>query len=126
MGLKEGVDFKTSVDISEYYSSMNPRYGNRSYHSLQHEAKVLLGNTTSEQHDPRQDAKDSIALYQLWESADSNRRKMMQRQLRDTRPEPSFAKKNGWIPLQGCVYGKVYATLVHMWTATKLKSEVPG
>ena len=41
--LQEGVDFKSSVDLGQFFKVYNPRYSNYSHFSLQHEANVLLG-----------------------------------------------------------------------------------
>ena len=40
--LKEGVDFHNTVDLGELFKGYNSRFGNFSYHSLQHEANTLL------------------------------------------------------------------------------------
>ena len=40
--LKEGVDFAYFVDLGEMFKTYNPRYSNYSFHSLQHEANILL------------------------------------------------------------------------------------
>ena len=41
--LQEGIDFKSSVDLGDFFKVYNPRYNNYSHFSLQHEANILLG-----------------------------------------------------------------------------------
>ena len=41
--LQEGVDFKSSVNLTELFKVYNPRFNDYSKFSLQHEANVLLG-----------------------------------------------------------------------------------
>ena len=40
--LNEGTDFQDFVDLGKLFKGYNPRYGNYSYHTLQHEANTLL------------------------------------------------------------------------------------
>ena len=56
------------VDLGEIFKGYNARYGNYSVHSLQHEARVLLGKTARGAHDPAWDAQVSVALYKTLSS----------------------------------------------------------
>ncbi|CAK9090195.1 unnamed protein product [Durusdinium trenchii] len=68
MMLEKGVDFAEVVDLGEIFKGYNARYGNYSVHSLQHEARVLLGKTARGAHDPAWDAQVSVALYKTLSS----------------------------------------------------------
>ena len=42
LGLKQGTDYQSTVDLSDLFKTYNPRYGNYSFFSLRHEANTLL------------------------------------------------------------------------------------
>ena len=95
LGLQEGVDFARSVDLSEQFKCYNPRFGNTSFFSLQHEAAVLLGAKPSAgAHDPAQDAQWSVQLYNKF-VAPANSATLLKdarQKLLRIRPQPSVAK----------------------------------
>ena len=64
--LQQGVDFVDYIDLSEIFCGYNSKFGNMSYHSLVHEANVILGANVnpSLEHDAVKDAKYSVQLWQ--------------------------------------------------------------
>uniref|UniRef100_A0A7S0AJF2 Exonuclease domain-containing protein n=1 Tax=Pyrodinium bahamense TaxID=73915 RepID=A0A7S0AJF2_9DINO len=94
MQLEPGVDFAESLDLAEIFKGFNVKYGNYSYHSLQHEAQVLLGRAPPEgAHDPAWDAQVSVQLYGLARNATPEVLAVMQYHLMSVRPVPSIAKR---------------------------------
>ncbi|CAK9049266.1 RNA exonuclease 1 (RNase H(70)) [Durusdinium trenchii] len=96
MMLEKGVDFAEVVDLGEIFKGYNARYGNYSVHSLQHEARVLLGKTARGAHDPAWDAQVSVALYKKAKLATAQELTSMQQQLISTKPLPSVAKSHNY------------------------------
>ena len=72
--LLQGVDFVDYIDISEIFCGYDSKFGHMTYHSLVHEANVILGTNVdpSLEHDPVKDAKHSV---QLWQKARRDYRK---------------------------------------------------
>ena len=71
MQLKQGEDFADFVDLSEVFKGYNVKYKEAQYHSLLHEARILLNLPdldTAGEHDPAIDARLSV---QLWEKVKS-------------------------------------------------------
>mmetsp|Transcript_33126 Transcript_33126/g.102864 ORF Transcript_33126/g.102864 Transcript_33126/m.102864 type:complete len:225 (-) Transcript_33126:20-694(-) len=98
MQLERGVDFADSLDIAEIYRGFNPRYGNFSYHSLQHEAQVLLGRPPPQgAHDPAWDAQVSVELYEKARTASPEVLGQMRQELIRVRPAPSIAKLHNYV-----------------------------
>ena len=95
MQLKQGEDFADIVDLSEVFKGYNARYGNYSYHSLLHEAGILLNlpdlDTVGE-HDPAIDARLSVQLWEKVKSRPDQLQHMRQSLIRN-RPKMSAAKR---------------------------------
>lgn len=93
MQLEQGVDYARIVDISLLFRGYNPWFGNHVFHSLQHEARVLLGKLPSgSAHDPVWDAQVSVELYNKAITAAPEELHAMQQMLIGERPLPSIAK----------------------------------
>ena len=95
MQLKQGEDFADIVDLSEVFKGYNARYGNYSYHSLLHEAMILLNLPdldTGGEHDPAIDARLSVQLWEKVKSRPDQLREMRQSLIRN-RPKMSAAKR---------------------------------
>jgi len=94
MQLQRGRDYACSFDISEVFKGFNHRFGTTSYHSLQHEAEVLLQKRSeSGPHDPVWDAQASIELYRLARAASPQQVQEFRQRLINVRPAPSIAKQ---------------------------------
>lgn len=97
MKLKRGIDYAELVDVGSFFKGYNARFGNFSVHSLQHEARVLLGKCApAGAHDPVWDAQVSVDLYKLAKGATPERLRSMQQQLISQRPLPSVAKQHNY------------------------------
>lgn len=97
MQLTRGVDFADHVDIGEIFKGFNARYGNYSYHSLQHEARVLLRQQPPlGAHDAVWDAQASVMLYKRAKWATQDELSAMQQMLIAERPAPSVAKLHNY------------------------------
>lgn len=96
LGLREGVDFESLIDLSGAFRAFNPTYKNYSYFSLQHEARVLLGVSMEGPHNAITDALISIRLYNKFAQIRNNPAEMeaAQKALLASPLEASFAKKN--------------------------------
>lgn len=93
MKLTRGVDYADTVDIAEMFKGFNARYGTYSFHTLQHEALVLLGKRPSATaHDPAWDAQVSVELYKKATKASPRELNEMRQRLIANRPEPSVVK----------------------------------
>lgn len=96
--LVQGQDFAESLDVAEIFRGFNHRYGNYVYHSLQHEAQVLLGKTPSQDaHDPAWDAQASVELYAKAKASSPDALNEMRAQLIRVRPAPSIAKRYNYV-----------------------------
>jgi len=98
MGLQRGVDFAEVIDLSLIFRGYNRKYNNYVFHSLQHEAAVLLQKPHAENgsHDPAWDARASVELYELAREATDEQLREMRQQLIAARPPPSIAKRYGY------------------------------
>ena len=95
LGLKEGEDFASMIDLSGLFRVFNPQYKSWSQFAQDHVAKCLLG-VDAGTHDAKEDAIKSMRLYHTynqlqqspehWEAAKA--------QLIATPPASSFAKLN--------------------------------
>ena len=95
MRLKQGEDFADFVDLAEVFKGYNVKYKQISYHSLLHEARILLNLPdldTIGEHDPANNARLSV---QLWEKVKSrpDRLQQMRQSLIHNRPKMSAAKR---------------------------------
>lgn len=95
MQLERGRDYACSFDISDVFKGYNHKFGTYSYHSLQHEAEVLLHRSARAggPHDPVWDAQMSVELYKLARSSSLQEVEHMRQQLINVRPAPSIAKQ---------------------------------
>ena len=96
MGLKQGVDYKKSVDISEMFKAWNPRYRQMNKFSLQHICKHAINKSTSSLHDPTHDSKLVVELYNKYK----NNPKALEKFKFDIifeRSTPGWGKKNNWL-----------------------------
>lgn len=97
MQLTRGVDFADVVDIGEIFKGFNAQYGNYSYHSLQHEARVLLREQPPlGAHDAVWDAQASVMLYKIARCATPAELRDMQQRLMAQRPAPSVGKLHNY------------------------------
>lgn len=96
LGLREGVDFESLIDLSGAYRVFNPKFQSYSYFSLQHQVKVVLGVTMEPTHNAVSDAIMSIKLLNKFMELQGNSDEMDRiRQALIAAPlEASFAKKN--------------------------------
>ena len=64
--LEQGLDFEDNIDLSEVFCGYKSKFRKITYHSLVHEANVILGTNVdpSLEHDPAKDAKYSVQLWQ--------------------------------------------------------------
>ena len=95
MQLKQGEDFANFVDLSEVFKGYNARYNNYSYHSLLHEARILLNLSdldTPGEHDPAIDARLSVQLWEKVKSRPDQLQQMRQSLIRN-QPKMSAAKR---------------------------------
>ena len=94
MQLKQGEDFTDFVDLAEVFKGYNARYNNYSYHSLLHEAMILLNLPdldTAGEHDPAIDARLSVQLWEKVKFRPDQLKEMRQHLIRN-RPKMSAAK----------------------------------
>lgn len=97
LDLQKGVDFAVTLDLAEVFKGFNPRYGNETYHNLQHEARVLLNKQApAGAHDPCWDATVSVELYNKAKGSTEAQLAQMRNQLINERPLPSIAKQLGY------------------------------
>jgi hypothetical protein len=66
LGLVEGEDFASMLDLAALFATKNPRFNTLTFFSLAHEAKALLCLDQRETHHPAIDAWLSVKLYQLY------------------------------------------------------------
>eukprot|EP00045_Choanoeca_perplexa_P001301 m.18833 g.18833 ORF g.18833 m.18833 type:complete len:220 (-) comp10858_c0_seq1:69-728(-) len=94
--LREGVDFKDVIELSELFKAWNPRYNNYNYSSLSHATNTLLpGMFIGSAHDPAEDALASIRLAKRF-YPDEQALEVAHQRLVRTRPSPSFAKQHNY------------------------------
>ncbi|KAI8466778.1 MAG: ribonuclease H-like domain-containing protein [Monoraphidium minutum] len=97
LGLKEGADFASCIDLAGLYRAWNPRYNSWSVFSQDHCAKHLLGwDVDSASHDAAGDAAKSIRLFNYWQQlhSDADAWRRAQEALLGAPPSQSFAKKH--------------------------------
>lgn len=97
LGLKEGTDFASVVDLAGLYRVWNPRYNSWSMFSQDHCVKTLLGwDVDSMPHDAAADAVKSIRLFNYWQQlqTDPGSWAAAQQALLSAPPSQSFAKRN--------------------------------
>ena len=71
LGLVQGIDFKDSVGIEEYFKKYNRKYGNYNYHSLYNTAYGLLNISMhpNGHHSPVEDCVVSMKLFSKYDTA---------------------------------------------------------
>ncbi|CAG9460906.1 unnamed protein product [Pedinophyceae sp. YPF-701] len=96
LGLKEGQDFKSMMDLQGLYRVWNPQYGSYTLFSQDHAAQHLLGWPGNQAHDAVGDAVKSIRLYNCYKYFESNpdEWEAAQAVLLQREPHPSFAKQH--------------------------------
>eukprot|EP00882_Tetradesmus_deserticola_P008086 GHRQ01008516.1.p1 GENE.GHRQ01008516.1~~GHRQ01008516.1.p1 ORF type:complete len:253 (+),score=78.04 GHRQ01008516.1:76-759(+) len=97
LGLKEGTDFKSCLDLAGLYRVWNSRYNSYSVFSQDHLVKALLGwNLDNMQHNAAFDALKSIKLFNLYQQyqADQQAWQQAQQAMLDAPPTLSFARNN--------------------------------
>lgn len=96
LGLVEGQDFASLLDLAGLFRVYNPKYNNYSYHSLQHKIKYLLGGEQYDTHNAATDAIWSVRLFNLFKRIEKDRElwSRCQEILAVAPPTPSFATLN--------------------------------
>eukprot|EP00163_Fabomonas_tropica_P010561 TRINITY_DN2072_c0_g1_i2.p1 TRINITY_DN2072_c0_g1~~TRINITY_DN2072_c0_g1_i2.p1 ORF type:complete len:138 (-),score=12.10 TRINITY_DN2072_c0_g1_i2:366-779(-) len=95
LGLKEGEDFKATIDLGSIFGYPNPpghRFPRRLF-SLRHVCLTLLGQDIQGGiHDPTIDAKYSMRLFNLYWNADTQQLGTVRQTLTAAPPTPSVSK----------------------------------
>jgi RNA exonuclease 4 len=73
LGLVEGQDFTSLLDLAGLFRVYNPNYRNYRYHSLQHKIKYLLGGEQYDTHNAATDAIWSVRLFNLFKRIEKDR-----------------------------------------------------
>ena len=97
LGLKEGVDYASCMDLAGLYRIWNTKYNSFSVYGQDHLAKVLLGwDLDNMQHSASFDAVKSMRLFNLYNQLQQDPQQWQQAQqnLIDAPPSFSFARKN--------------------------------
>lgn len=96
LGLREGVDFSSMMDLNGLWRVFNERYKSYTYFSLHHQAKALLGISQEPPHNAATDSILSIRLFNLFQSVEVDETALTKARetLLSTPIEPSFAKNN--------------------------------
>jgi len=106
LGLKEGVDFTSLVDLAGLFRVYNPKYRGYTYFGLDHVATVLLGEANAgAAHNAVTDAIKSIRLFLLWVFLQGQPTQLAaaQESLLNSKITPSFASQNP--TFEGCCMG---------------------
>ena len=107
LGLQEGVDFGSMVDLAALLRVWNAKFGSFTFFSQDHYASVWLGHTRTEadSHDAVADAVLSMRLFRTYTQMqhDAAAVHAMGAKVLAQKPKPSFAKLHGeW---EGCCMG---------------------
>jgi hypothetical protein len=105
LGLKEGEDFASLLDLSALFRVWNSTRGSWTIFSQDHVARVWLGVTDRPNHDALDDALLSIALFNAYREVQINpaRLQHMQAMTLAAPMSPSFAARQGSI--EDCCLG---------------------
>lgn len=103
MRLRKGIDFAEVIDLAEVLKGFNQKYGQFNYHSLQHQAAILLDKHSSGAHDPAWDAQVSMELYLKAVEANAEELESMRQSLLQKRPAPSVAKQYNYVMDDVCL-----------------------
>ena len=109
LGLEEGKDFASMVDLAGLWRVWNPKFNSWSVFGQDHLVKTLLGAEVDAQHNAALDALKSVRLfnyhayYSSGQGGGEAALEAAKQKLLETPPEPSFARKNpSW---EGCCMG---------------------
>lgn len=97
LGLKEGVDFASCMDLAGLYRVFNPKFNRVTMYSQDHLVKVLLGwDLQGMQHNAALDALKSVKLFNLYQQMqqDPPAWERAKQALMDAPPTLSFARQN--------------------------------
>lgn len=96
LGLREGTDFESLIDLAGAFRVYNETYKSFTYFSLQHEARAILNIPMDVVHNAMNDAIVSIRLFNRYMELKDNPEefKAAQQQLMSIPIDSSFAKKN--------------------------------
>lgn len=97
LGLREGVDFQSCMDLAGLYRVWNTKYNSWTVFGQDHVATVLLGwNLQDMSHNAAFDALKSIKLFNLYQQMQQDPAgwQRAQQALLDAPPTLSFAKQN--------------------------------
>ena len=115
--LMEGVDFKRMIDLAECFKMWNSYYGTYSYFSLAKTAYCLLGIVMQQagtSHDPVEDAKISIRIYNRFVAPGSSHEARASEKLKKMMLAKGFPSclmgKNRNIPIDGVCSHKFNAS----------------
>ncbi|UJR07401.1 hypothetical protein I4U23_011687 [Adineta vaga] len=110
MQLEEGIHYNSTIELGDEFAVFDPRYGNKKYFSLAHEAQILLQIDLNAMggHLARNDAKASIKLYNQYLRVRDQMKLEQARQtlLRSPTKIPPYRRLNG-------VYEKVCLSAFH-------------
>lgn len=97
LGLTQGVDYNSIVDLSDEIKYYNPRYGNYSVFSLKHAVSCVLNQDIQENnHSCQEDAIASMKFFNKWSQLTDNQKTGFKIKMGNTRPAPSFPKLNNY------------------------------
>jgi RNA exonuclease 4 len=97
LGLREGVDYASCMDLAGLYRIWNPKYNKATVYSQDHLVKVLLGwDVENTAHNAALDALKSVKLFNLYQQmqADKPAWERAQAALLDAPPTLSFARQH--------------------------------
>eukprot|EP00891_Asterochloris_glomerata_P000459 jgi/Astpho2/459/e_gw1.00011.231.1_t len=96
LGLQEGTDFQSMVDLAGLYRVWNPKFNSYSVFGQDHVAKLLLSWNVADGHDAVGDAMKSIALFKLYQRLKPDEKGWTEAlaKLLAVTPEPSFARQH--------------------------------
>lgn len=97
LGLKEGVDFQSCMDLAGLYRVWNTKYNSWTVFGQDHVATVLLGwDLHNMSHNAAFDALKSIKLFNYYQQMQQDQEgwQRAQQALLDAKPTLSFAKQN--------------------------------
>ena len=107
LGLQEGVDFGSMVDLAALLRVWNAQYRSHTYFSQDHYAAVWLGymRTEADAHDAVADAVLSMRLFNAYTQIQSDPSAVhaMGERVLAVKPKPSFAKLHP--DFEGCCMG---------------------
>ena len=107
LGLVEGTDFGSRIDLAALLRAWNPKFGGYTYMSQDHYAKCWLGvnRTEADAHDAVADAVLSMRLFDAYTAIQNDPAAVtaMGTKVLAEKPKPSFAKLHP--EFEGCCMG---------------------